>query len=105
MLFSGFLCNISSVVWPFRAVAFINPVRYAFAAAMRSEYDGLRFYCPPAPGACPWHSGEQVLSTIDLGSLSIGLNVLVVFCIFVAIRVAGVVALNISISRELARRL
>ncbi len=107
MLFSGFLVNLETVTWALRWIAYINPMRYGFSAIMQSEFTGLVFTCPTGapPNACPWKTGDQVLSQYDLGNLTTWENVAVLVGFLVALRILGVLALRWSISREIAKRI
>ena len=84
-------------------IAYINPLRYAWAAMIKSEMRGLTFACQPG-ATCVWTSGEQVLSTLDVGDLSPWENIAVMAGIFLALRIMGVFITRRSVKRELKRR-
>ena len=42
MLFSGFIVTIENIIWPLRAIAYINPFRYGFNILMKNEFSGLK---------------------------------------------------------------
>jgi ATP-binding cassette subfamily G (WHITE) protein 1 len=81
MMFSGFFLNTASVPIYFRWVPWISPMKYAFTALARNEYNGLDLYCRDdelmlieigVEGSgdfkeiCPFSTGEDFLETFNI---------------------------------------
>ena len=83
MLFSGLLLQTANVIWPFRVLAYISPMRYllqlfVYYVFIDAEYtgaipdptspNGRNFSCPGADSqlGCYGYSGEQILATLHL---------------------------------------
>jgi len=106
MIFSGFFVNTAtSPVW-LRWIKYISPMKYAFVALVENEFTGLHLHCTPgqmqnatAAGGnavpyCATTSGEQVIRLLGFDhEQSIGLNVLILACMYVGFLFFGYLAL------------
>jgi ABC-type multidrug transport system permease subunit len=94
MMFSGLFVNMGSLPVYFSWIKWVSPMKYAYSALMKNEYQGLVFSkCDPRHEAC---NGELVLEQMSMnGGLSIGENIGTLFAIYVILMIIGFLALAI----------
>jgi len=80
-LFGGIMIPTDDVIWPFRILTYISPIRWGLTSLTKIEYSGTTFsgaelvaspiagespyYCPDLPNfACLGHTGDQVLASL-----------------------------------------
>jgi len=94
MLFSGFLVNTNDVPDYFIWLPPISPLKYGFAALCVNEFTGLTFtYCPPTAPNCEPTTGTSVIDGLDVQSPSISIDLLVLFVMYLFIRLVSFLAL------------
>lgn len=99
MMFSGLFVNVGSLPVYFAWIKWISPMKYAYAALMKNEYQGLTFQnCDPRKEAC---SGELVLEQMSMqGGLSIAENIGTLFGIYFILMLIGFLALAMMSRRR-----
>ncbi|KAL0211615.1 hypothetical protein RCL1_005241 [Eukaryota sp. TZLM3-RCL] len=87
MLFSGFFLTLDNVPAYFAWVPPISYIRWAFNAALISEFRGVEFTCTPEEelpgGLCPITQGEQVLALLGIGTFSIFVSIVFLITMYV----------------------
>jgi len=112
MIFSGFFVNTAtSPIW-LRWIKYISPMKYSFVALIKNEFTGLHLHCTPDQQQnatssgnsipyCPITSGEQVISLLGFDQeQSIGLNLLILLCMYVGLLFCGYLALWSQVLRR-----
>jgi len=67
LLFSGFFVTTDNIPLYFRWIQYISPIYYSLSSLLISEFSGLQLTCTAAQkinGACPYASGDVVLSSV-----------------------------------------
>jgi ATP-binding cassette subfamily G (WHITE) protein 1 len=99
MMFSGLFVNVGNLPAYFAWIKWVSPMKYAYQALMKNEYEGLRFAkCDPSKEPC---SGELVLEQMSMsGGLGIGENMATLFGIYAILMVIGFLALAVMSRRR-----
>ncbi|KAJ3038431.1 ATP-binding cassette sub- G member 2 [Rhizophlyctis rosea] len=77
VVFGGNFANSSSITPVLRWIQWISPIRYAYAAYMQNEFNGLQFECGSSPGGSGGGSGAGGGRCFEVGDQvveSFGLN-------------------------------
>lgn len=94
MIFSGLFVNLATLPIYFYWIQFVSPTKYAYAAVMKNEYDGLTLAnCNPATNAMC--TGAAVLESLGMqGGLDIFENIMVLVAMYVGLMLVGFLALG-----------
>ena len=97
MMFSGLFVNVGSLPVYFAWIKWISPMKYAYAALMKNEYEGLVF--KNCKEAC---SGELVLQQMSMdGGLSIPENIGTLFGMYIILMIVGFISLAIMSTKRM----
>lgn len=89
-------------------INYISPLKWGIATLTYSEFTGLTFTCTSAPdqsfpnGTCIVSTGEQVLQTLNLENVNIGMNLGILVGITVISRLIYYALLKIRLHRMVA---
>lgn len=114
MLFSGFFISYDDTPGYVAWIQAISPVRYAFAALMQNEFDGLELHCTPSqviptgiPGLdiCPIENGSQYIELYGYNLLDVARCIIMLGILLVCSLLLAYMTLFISAAKSRGRSL
>ncbi|KXS21830.1 P-loop containing nucleoside triphosphate hydrolase protein [Gonapodya prolifera JEL478] len=93
IVFGGNFANLDSIPVFIRWLQWISPVKYSYSALMINEFSGLTFTCDSGSTRC-FATGEQVLEYFSLGSISVGVSLLVLAGLSIFLQTTALLALR-----------
>jgi len=101
MLFGGFYINVSNIPVYFIWIYYISIFKYAFEALIINEFSNRTFMCAANEyiqvgtiQVCPVTTGAQVINNLSMENGSLWLDILVIFGMFLALRIFGYLVLR-----------